>query len=214
MNTIYILPLIAVTALIAFGLGTMVFTPTTAIMSSNEEGTTITYHAVVCKKVTRADGTIEDLGCSKNLFTHAGMNFTRNQLGGTIVGATNGTLANTSVDVIALGVRGVSTPPCGAAQNATELYMCGEFNSSVTGLTRARADAVRINDTDAPTAGNWTITKEFTASVGVDVNETGLFNGTTANQTGQDVFFAQNTFTTASLAANDKINITWFIWVT
>lgn len=200
----------------------------TVATESSDSESTITYHAMVCKKVTRTDGTVEDLGCSKNLFMHSGMNYTANQLSGSLTGATNSSLGTSTggiVNVIAIGVRQnkqqLAGAGCEGAVNATELFLCGEHNTSC-GLGRAAGDAVRVNVSTAPSAGNWTITREFTSTCnGVDVNVTGLFNSTTNDTSVREntttinryVFFAQNTFTTATLQNNDKINVTWFIWV-
>src|SRR3989344_9079497 len=83
-------------------------TPSTTSVSGSDETAFLTYHAAVCKKVTRTDGTVEDLGCSKNLFMHSGMNFTANQLSGAISGAANSSLGTATggiVNVIGIGVR-------------------------------------------------------------------------------------------------------------
>lgn len=187
-------------------------TPSTTSVSGNDETAFLTYHAKVCKKVTRADGTVEDLGCSKNLFNTDGMNYTQNLLSGVGGNGSTGLLR-----FIAVGNK--TGTQCGANQYATNSFLCGEYASC--GLSRGLADAVRLNTSVAGggssgnvTAGNWTITKEFTANqAGCDVNATGLFNTTTVNES-DEAFFAQNTFTTATLQTNDKINVTWFIWVT
>jgi len=208
---------------VVFVLSNFSITPSATISTTaaTEDTAFLTYHAKVCKTVTREDGSIEDLGCSKNLFMHSGMNFTANQISGAISGAANSSLGTSTggiVNVIAIGTRQngqqLAGAGCVGAVNATELFLCGEFNSSC-GLNRAAGDSVRINVSTAPSAGNWTITREFTSTCGgVDINVTGLFNST-VNDTAmnRNVFFAQNTFTTATLQNNDKINVTWFIWV-
>ncbi len=186
---------------------------TSITATSSDDTASLTYHSTVCKKVTRAGGIVEDLGCSKNLFTHMGMNFTAIQLAGTLAGSTNLTLHNTSINAIGIGVRGISNPACSLTQNASETYLCGELNTTC-GMAKTAADAVRINSTVTPSAGNWTLTREFTSTCdGQAVNETGIFNSTGNQSGGQSVFFAQNTFSTATLNNNDKINVTWFIWV-
>lgn len=179
-------------------------TPSTTSISDSGETAFLSYHAKVCKQVTRADGTVEDLGCSKNLFNTDGMNFTRDLMSAV---AGNGTAASLRF----IAVSNKTGLQCLANQVATDTFLCGEYN--VCGLSRGVADGIRLNSTAVPTSGNWTITKEFTATGSCDVNATGLFNTTTVNQS-DEVFFAQNTFTTATLATNDKINVTWFIWVT
>ncbi len=208
------LPLIILIAIGAFALGT-IFSPTTVTTSTSNDGTALlTYHSKVCKQVTRADGTVEDLGCSKNLLTQLGMNFTRNQLAGALTGAVNSSIGTGRVNIIAIANK-TGEGPCNAALAPTDIFLCGEYAHA--GLSRAAADDVRLNATNTfPTAGNWTITKQFTntGSGALDVNATALTNTTTVNETGREMFFAENTFTTATLQANDKINITWFVWVT
>ena len=207
-----ILPLIATTILVAFVLGTTVFSPTpvtTVTTTTNEQGAFLTYHAVVCKTVTRADGTVDDLGCSHNMFNLDGMRFVQNQI--SKVNASEG-LATGIVSVIALanGTKAAPGQVC-AIIASTDDNLCGEYTTC--GMARA-AGTVKQNNSATPNAGNWTITNTFTnsCSASIDINETGLFNTTTANQTGE-IFFAQNNFTTATLANNDQINVTWFIWV-
>ncbi len=212
MNSFHLLSIIAVVSLLSFVLGANLFSVTTVTSVAEEEGTSMTYHASVCKVVTRVDGTQEDLGCSKNLFNQDGMNVTRDCL------AFNGGSNCTIVRVI--GLANITFEPSGApgcnatSQGASNQSLCGEYTHS--GLQRADADAVRLNATaSSGTAGNWTITRQFTntGSGALAVNATGLFNTTTANET-REIFFAQNEFTTATLQVNDRINITWFIWVT
>ncbi len=187
-------------------------TPSTTSATSGVEGETITYHSAVCKKVTRTDGRVDDFGCSKNLFTRAGMNYTRDQLSGPSASVTDMNYPGTGV-IRVIGIANASGTQCLPGQGTTNTTLCGEL--TLCGLGRGAADAVRVNGSSPfGTAGNWSITREFTYSCGgtADINATGLFNSTTANDT-REVFFAQNTFTTATLNQNDKINITWFIWV-
>ena len=190
---------------VVFVLSNFSIMPSTTL-SSESEGTTITYHSAVCKVVTRTDGTTEDLGCSPNLFNREGMTFIASQVSG----------ANTSaqsigiVNVIAVAGKDTS-PPCITAQANSDDFLCGE--ETLNGLGRAAATFVRLNNSGSSN-GNWSLSNEFTYTGGsaIDLNATGLFNTTTANQS-FEIFFAQNTFTTATLNTNDKINITWFIWV-
>mgnify|MGYP001560591338 CR=1 FL=1 len=193
-----------------FLLGNLSITPSsTTISDSNAVGSFLTYHAVVCKKITRADGTVEELGCTKNLFNDDGKRFIAEQVSGINNTATGSAAGN--VSVIALANRtGLAGSACVGAQAAAEDFLCGEYNAGC-GLVRLRGQG-KLNSS-APNAGNWTITQEFTNTCGsADINSTGLFNSTTANDS-REIFFAQNTFTTATLATNDKINVTWFIWV-
>jgi hypothetical protein len=114
------------------------------------------------------------------------------------------------VNVIAVAGKDTS-PPCITAQANSDDFLCGEETAS--GLGRAAATFVRLNNS-GNSNGNWSLSNEFTYTGGsaIDLNATGLFNTTTFNQT-NEVFFAQNIFTDATLNTNDKINITWFIWV-
>lgn len=209
----HVLLLIAVVGVSSFAFGSSLFSTTHVITASSSEGTgnTISYHSQVCKTITREDGTMEDLGCNHNLFNQDGMNLTRDLLSFFSGGGSGYTLVN----VIAIANKtGGGSPSCNTAQDSANQILCGEYVHS--GLARAAADATRLNETaSGTTAGNWTITKQFTntGAGALDVNATGLFNSTTINDT-REVFFAQNTFTTATLQVNDKLNVTWFIWVT
>lgn len=181
----------------------------TTVSDSNAVGGFITYHAVVCKKITRADGTVEDLGCSKNLFNDDGKRFIAEQVSGINNTATGSAAVNVSV----IGLSNKTGVMCAGAQAAADDFLCGEYTAGQCGIGRARGNG-KLNSSSTPNAGNWTITQEFTNTCGgsADVNATGLFNSTTVNDS-REVFFAQNTFTTATLATNDKINVTWFVWV-
>lgn len=173
------------------------------MLTSN--GATITYHSAVCESIIRTDGTVENLGCSKNLFNNDGKSFIADQ-----VSSANLSVGTGIVNVIAVGTKD-GEPACISAQSAADQYLCGE--ETANGLARAVANAVRLNNS-AISNGNWSLTREFTYTGGsaITLNTTGLFNSTTANDT-REIFFAQNTFTDATLNTNDKINITWFIWV-
>src|SRR3990167_486804 len=165
---------------------------------STSDGMSLKYSAVQC--VYKNGELIE---CNPNLFNTDGMNFTRD-----LMSAVDGNGTASSLRFISVGNK--TGTQCLTGQVATDTFLCGEYNTC--GLSRGVADAIRLNSTAPPTSGNWTITKEFTATGSCDVNSTGLFNTITVNQS-NEVFFAQNTFTTASLSSNDKLNITWFIWV-
>ncbi|MEK6910071.1 MAG: hypothetical protein AABW61_03285, partial [Candidatus Aenigmatarchaeota archaeon] len=88
---------------VVFVLSNFSIMPSTTL-SSESEGTTITYHSAVCKVVTRTDGTTEDLGCSPNLFNREGMTFIASQVSGANTSASLGI-----VNVIA--VAGKDTSP-------------------------------------------------------------------------------------------------------
>ena len=211
------LPLMVLVVLGAFIWGTTFFSSTavTTSTSSQDDTAFLTYHSKVCTYSQRAgsDGWIQNDDCHHNLFTAQGMNFTMRQISGVIVGDTNSSIGSAGIRVVAISNK--TGTQCGGPQSQDNITLCGEY--ACCGLSRITADAVRLNQTGTfPTAGNWTITAQFTntGSAALDVNSTGLFNTTTVNQTGQEVFFAQTTFTTATLQVNDKINVTWFLWVT
>lgn len=167
--------------------------------ATTQEGqfTAIGYNSAVCKEVIRVDGTREDLGCKRNLFTNYGKNITRDALG-------LGSLAS----VAAIGVSNVT----GITQAATDVSLGGEYGANppaACGIGRAAGSYSMVSTSH----GNWSISKVFTVSgSGCDslpVNGTGLYNATSGNN-----LFAETTFTTATLQINDQINVTWYIWVT
>jgi hypothetical protein len=61
----------------------------------------------------------------------------------------------------------------------------------------------------AVSAGNWTITKTFTATSNAYVNTTGLYGANATNY----IFFAGNNFTGTTMQANDQITVNWTIYV-
>lgn len=198
---------IVATIALVFVASNFSITSSTTTSTSEEEGSTLTYKAVQCTYIKRAGETEwTKWDCNPNIFNSEGKNFTMRQISGPIDG--NGTTSTGLVRVIA--VANVSGGGNCGAQTPADVFLCGEYNTC--GLSRASANNVGTNTSTAPTAGNWTISREFTATGTCEVNGTGLFNTTTANDTAE-IFFAQNTFTTATLNNNDKINVTWFIWV-
>ncbi|MBI1979123.1 MAG: hypothetical protein HYS62_03655 [Candidatus Aenigmarchaeota archaeon] len=207
-NKIQVLPLVLVATIVGIVIGVSSITSFNALTSAtgDQEGeVSLSYHAVQCTYLQRAGETEwTELDCNPNLFNTAGMNFTRD-----LMSAVAGNGTPSSLRFIAVSNK--TGTQCLTGQAATDTFLCGEYASC--GLGRGVADGIRLNSTVAPTSGNWTITKEFTSTqAGCDVNATGLFNTTTVNQS-NEVFFAQNTFATATLQNNDKINVTWFIWV-
>lgn len=183
----YFIPVaIIVAALIGLsGLNIVTTTTSTAAASG------IAYHSAVCKLVTRADGSVEDLGCSHNLFANQGKNITRDLLG------SYSSLA--AVNVIGLGNGS------GAVGSATNLQ--GLISDSNCQL-QAQAGTFAVTDTSV---GNWTIQKQFTnLCTSVVVNSTAMYNNTAA---GVNNYFAANNFTSTTLTTNDQITITWYIWV-
>lgn len=164
------------------------FTPAAA--PSEESGQAIKYTGVVCVSKNN-----EPMVCKHNLFTEMGRNITKDLLG--IGGNAGGALSN--ISYIALSNQTVLQ----AVGNAS---LSGEYAGDLAcGLGRAMGTF----NTNIISPGNWTVMKEFTSTCdAIPVNGTGLYNSSTGN-----FLFAENTFTTATLQTNDKINITWFIWV-
>ena len=161
---------------------------TTNTVTSSVSG--ISYNSAVCKVVTRADGKVEDLGCSHNLFSNQGKNITRD-----LIGSYTGLAA---VTVIGLGNTS------GATTAGTNL---GGLISDCD--LQAQVGTYSLTDSSV---GNWTIQKQFTSGCsGLVVNSTALYNATAA---GTGNYFAANNFTSTTLQANDQITITWYIWVT
>jgi len=145
----------------------------------------IDYHAVVCKKVIRADGTVEDLGCDHNVITNVGLDHIKYLLGTGIT--------SEACKYIALGN--------GTAPTSTSTSLDAEI--TVCGLTRT-AGSYTSNG-----VGNWTISNTWTSTCdGIAVNTTALFNATSAG-----TMFAGDSFTTSTLNTNDQIQVSWTIWV-
>jgi hypothetical protein len=160
------------------------------IKGSESSDATINYHSSVCKVVTRADGTVEDLGCNPNIVTNAGLNHLRDFLGQGNVGS-----ANASIITVGNG----TAPVAGSTTLNNEITDCG-FGR--VGATYAVVGAG---------SGNWSLTYTWTdvSCNGLVVNTTALFNASTSG-----TMFAGNSFTSVTLQANDQLNVTWTIWVT
>lgn len=161
-----------------------------------------------CTQVTRADGTIEPSDCKdadlsiqgenalltdyliKDVLFNTGANATRDALGqGTTAGPfTNITLCNASA--------GCGTPLADASETWNAITDCGLANIEGTYTTVTTS------------AGNWSISHQFTASCDdVVTNVTRLQNVSGTN-------FAGSNFTSVTLQTNDQLTINWSIWVT
>jgi len=102
--------------------------------------------------------------------------------------------ANDPVDQISL---------CNATAGCAEPTAAGSeaFNTlAAAGLSEATGTYASVG------VGNYTITHEFTATDSVSTNVTRLQNTAGTN-------FAGNSFTLVSLENQDKLTITWTIWV-
>jgi hypothetical protein len=149
---------------------------------------TISYHSDVCKYVTRANGSIEDIGCSHNLLVDAGANAIRDALNTGAVG---------SFKWIALCNASVSC----ATPAITDTTLDNEYTTA--GLNRSDGAYNAMNN------GNWSIANTFTATQdNVLTNKTALFNASSA-----DTMLAENEFTLVTLQTNDQLTINWTIWV-
>jgi len=145
----------------------------------------LNYGAVVCIKIIRADGTIEDVGCSGNVVTEAGLNHIKYLVG---EGA-----SSEAVKYLALGN--------GSAPTISSTYLDNE----ITNCGLARAEGTYTSNG----VGNWTRSKTWTCTCdGVYVNTTALFNATSGG-----TMFAGYSFSTRILYENDQLQESWTIWI-
>jgi len=157
--------------------------------SDNPVSSGLDYNARVC---VYKNG--EEIDCHYNLLLNDGKNLTRNMLTGNSAGA--------GPTIIALG-NGTAT------QAATDKVLATEIGNEC-GLGRA-AGTVNF-DTAYNNIGNWSVTKTFTSTCNsAVVNTTALYNSSTLSSPNNT--FAETTFTSTTLQANDQLNITWFVWV-
>lgn len=199
-----LISLIAVVSVIGFVFLANNFTlvPKSLTLASTSEdgGSFIKYGASLCIYVNG-----EELECKKNLFTDFGKNLTRAAL----IGSTDitGAAATNITEYIALANCTTT------AITGEQVDICGSASGVWSTCGMSRAAATQRNTTSncqlATCPGNWTVTNEFTSTcANVTINATGLYD-----QSAGSNLFAQANFTTATLETNDKINITWFIWV-
>lgn len=156
--------------------------------SETDSSTSIKYDSMVCSQIIRADGTTESPYCSHNQFLNTGANITRDILGNGAVGAPfkNITLCNATAGC------GVPTATS-AAQNV--FTTCGLSSAEGT------------YSVNTASAGNWTISKQFTASCADLVTNVTYLE----NVTGTD--FAGMNFPTVTLQSADQLTVNWTIWV-
>jgi len=158
----------------------------------NSEGgisSEIEYNSMVCKQITRADGSVEAPECSSNLLMSAGAEAIEQILG---VG-----LNVAAYDYIALcnATAGCTDPAAGDTTLDNEL--------AAGGLSRSQGDYTSNGN------GNWTISETFTASANnLVTNVTGIFNASSSG-----TMLAQNSFTSATLQSSDQLTVNWTIWV-
>lgn len=198
MKAIYIaIPVIAIASLLV-GLGVGAF-----INNENTQTTSqgINYRGYVVTQVTRANGAIEPAYFSKfDPLTTMGSQLIKGALNGSsYLNLTNITLAN-----------------CTGAFALTDKELCGGGVDPYVddGAASATAIACSMGPLDnnatmtsfAGTPGAWNLTYQWTSTCGnVVVNATGLYNQTL----GTNGLVAEVNFTTVTLQANDKLNVTW-----
>jgi hypothetical protein len=158
------------------------------IEGSKSSDATINYHSSVCKVVTRADGTVEDLGCNPNIVTNAGLNHLKEFLG-------QGNAGSVNASIITVGNG--TAPVAGSTTLNNEITDCGFGRRGPTYASIG--------------TGNWSLTYTWTDAScnGLVVNTTGLFNASSGG-----TMFAGNSFTSVTLQSSDQLNVTWTIWVT
>jgi hypothetical protein len=142
-----------------------------------------------CAKVTRTDGTVEDLGCDHNFYMSEGMGFLRDEL-------FTGTATTNLVNTMFLG-NGTSWD-ADLSAHTNEIFGCGLSAASVT-----------FTDWAVGT-GNASASYEWTSTCSIIVNTTGINCSACSAST---EFFAGNNFTqSATLSSGDKLNVTWYVW--
>ena len=143
----------------------------------------ILYHGVVC--VQTSTGFKE---CNHNIIVNNGKEYIEKLLVGQ---------ATAGAKQIALGNSSSTLQP-------TDTALPNEFANgcSLTNATGAYVDAG---------TGQWNITYQWTSGCdSVLLNSTALYNATAGSN---PVLFAEATFTGTTLSNNDKINVTWGIYV-
>lgn len=182
MNEKYIIGIVTLLAFLTIAMTTL---PGKQVSSDNS----IKYGSMVCVYKNN-----ELVGpCKHNLFTSWGKNWTRDLIG-------NWEGGGQAMKYI--GIANVSTG-CVDANSLNGLTDAGALDTA----TNPVAGGYAVNTVSA---GNWTISKVFTAQETINnVNATGLYNTTS-----EQLMFACNNFSSVSLLQNDQINVTWYIWVT
>lgn len=146
-------------------------------------------------------GVMKDLPCRHNAMTNNGLNF--------VIGVLNGSYptGNSGVKYVAIG----NTSQAGGIA-ATDTKLGQEDIDSACGLINASGTVFPLNTA----VGTMNVTKTFTNACGSTViNSTALYNSSySLNTIVVPIDFVEATFTSATLAANDQINVTWGLQVT
>lgn len=123
--------------------------------------------------------------CKENMITNRGKDLIKMDMMGTAV---------VTLDKLAIANNTV-------AQSPADTNLQGEWTTC--GLARATGTLTSVG------VGNWSISYQWTSTCNnAIVNATGIYNTTAPGN-----LFAQTTFATATLQTNDKINVTYYIWV-
>src|SRR3972149_2486604 len=149
------------------------------VSSSSGVGVQGVHVGMACVEVYRADGTRENLGCSHNTYTNAGMNATRYYL--FTKQAADAPSPYSVIGVGQINRSQIATDRClangtGAGANCQEWYG--------NGLNPAAGTVAEVTGSPAD-FGNVSITKTFTCSpcTNVLVNGTSIYNTTFASDT-------------------------------
>jgi hypothetical protein len=176
-----------ITAILVAFLSVMIYS--FPVAQTTKDSSQIAFHSAVCiYKNGQLTGP-----CTHNTMMNASLNATRDCLGKA------GACSAVAFDYIAVGNSST-------AEDATLAALVGEVTFS--GLARAEGTYGLIPQS----IGNWSISKEFTVGAGATnliVNTTALFN---ASSTGT-MFAGKNFAASVTLQGGDKLNVTWYIWV-
>lgn len=179
-----LLSVLSVIVVLAFAMAVNIAT------SSTEGSEGIAYHSSVCKTLTRADGSVEDLGCDHNLLVNAGAEAIEDA-----IGSGSGTSAFNYIG-LCNSTAGCTAPASG------DTAIDNEYTDS--GLTRSQGT---FGDNGV---GNWSVWKTFTATAdSLTTNLTGIYNASSGT-----TLLASNSFTEVTLQTSDQLTVNWTIWVT
>jgi len=187
-NKKYIIPVFAFLLFGVFIIGISV-----NLAPQNSISDEITYNSMVCKQVTRVDGTVVPLECSHNVLYDTGKEAIEAYLGA-------GSGGGDAFDWIELCNSTLVENSCGApSAGKAEEYLaytgCGLVGVAATCGENAQD-------------GNWTCYHSFTSTCDAQTtNVSRLVND-------DDDDLAGNSFTEVTLQTGDKLNITWDVWVT
>ena len=195
-SKVFLIPLaIIVVSVFSFYLGSNFSTTFSSTTETPVEGEmSLKFTGALCVYING-----KEWECKKNLFTDLGKNYTKQAL----LGAYASNVITEFIGVSRLNTSQAGTDTALQGEYSVDYPACGMGRAAAT----TRNTTVNCETTSCP--GNWTVTNEFTSTCDSrDVNATGLFDVISGS-----TMFAEANFTTATLNTNDKINITWFVWV-